>query len=229
MTKLDSNTQYRLGEPDQYGSVYGYMKQRYPVLDQNDVMVGYIKKEAVLDVEGNVSSWAYYTRDFERPKGALRFYTSPEALLKAFGFFEASPVLRPVVDKPNLTDDEIRDAEMAARIEALETSCAGLHSSAARLSFQVENIEARLSPMPPAPALHTALRDVEAFVVAKGRPKRAAPKKTITPKKPPRKATKKTPAKMAMRRDDERGPPMGRPQRVTAPKKPKAKRPKARA
>ena len=79
------NGKFKIGEPNEYESVYGYQKQRFPVLNEQGGEVGAIKEELVMDGAGNVVAKMYYTRNLTRPHGAKRFYDSPQALILAFG------------------------------------------------------------------------------------------------------------------------------------------------
>ena len=77
----------RMGNPCPYTSMYGYAKRKHEVLNNaDDQVIGYIKEEEVLDGDGEVAYSTYYTRSFDRPGGAKRFFDSPQALLKAFGY-----------------------------------------------------------------------------------------------------------------------------------------------
>jgi hypothetical protein len=93
MARLYDNTQYKIGEAQPYGSIYGYSKLKYPVVvAKNGELVGYIKEERVLGADGSVVAKTYYTRDLERPAGKERFYATPEALLVGFGGQLYSPI-----------------------------------------------------------------------------------------------------------------------------------------
>ena len=79
------NGKFKIGEPETYGSIYGYQKRRFPVIDENGSTVGHAKEEIVLDGKGDEVSKSFYTRNLPRPHGAKRFYASPEAMVEAFG------------------------------------------------------------------------------------------------------------------------------------------------
>ena len=79
------NGKYKVGAPKQYSSTYGYQKFKYPVIGEDGHERGHIKQEQIIDEAGQSVTTVYYTRDFQRPHGAKRFYSSPEALIIAFG------------------------------------------------------------------------------------------------------------------------------------------------
>ena len=71
---------FKVGEPQQYGSIYGYQKFKFPVFKTEDPVsaAGYVKEELILNGKGETVGKTYYTRSFSRPNGAKRFYDSPE-------------------------------------------------------------------------------------------------------------------------------------------------------
>jgi hypothetical protein len=78
--------QFWIGEPVQYQSMYHYQKWRFPVISsETGSTVGWVKQERVVDENGDESSSTYYTRDFDKPYGMKRFYSSPQALVIALG------------------------------------------------------------------------------------------------------------------------------------------------
>ena len=92
MGSLQNDKFYAVGEPEQYGSIYGYSKYRYPVYEVdekgeriNETVIGLIKEEIMKDEDGEPVAKAYYTRNLNRPHGLLRFYPTPRALIVAFG------------------------------------------------------------------------------------------------------------------------------------------------
>ena len=93
------NGTYKIGEPSDYSSIYGYQKRRFPVIDAaSGNQVGYVKEEPVLNGDGTESTRMVYTRNISRPTNAKRFYASPEALVEAFG----GKIYRTVVELPTL-------------------------------------------------------------------------------------------------------------------------------
>ena len=78
--------QFYIGEPVQYQSMYHYSKFRFPVISsETGSAVGWVKQEKVVDENGDESGTTYYTRDFDKPHGMKRFYSSPQALVVALG------------------------------------------------------------------------------------------------------------------------------------------------
>jgi hypothetical protein len=124
------NGKFKIGEPNEYESVYGYQKQRFPVLNEQGSEVGAIKEELVMDGAGNVVAKMYYTRNLTRPHGAKRFYDSPQALILAFGGTIDRTVALPLVkvkrgkQKP-VEHETVEQAEIAqepGEQEPVETS-----------------------------------------------------------------------------------------------------------
>ena len=85
---MNTNTltgKFKIGEPITYGSIYGYQKRRFPVINDGGQVIGHAKEEIVLDGKGDEVSKSFYTRNLPRPHGAKRFYASPEDMVVAFG------------------------------------------------------------------------------------------------------------------------------------------------
>lgn len=93
IVNTSEKTAYYVGDPQDYRSMYGYKKRWYAVhavkpgqtAGSADAKVGCIKEEAIADENGDVVTVVFYTKDFVRPSGMIRFFASPEALLIAFG------------------------------------------------------------------------------------------------------------------------------------------------
>lgn len=95
MTSLSSDKKYNIGDPVEYGSVYGYQKFKFPVIEETSgATVGYVKEEVILGEDGEPAGRTYYTRDICKQHGQKRFYTSPEALVLACGGKLASPKMK---------------------------------------------------------------------------------------------------------------------------------------
>ena len=109
---------FKVGEPQQYGSIYGYQKFKFPVFKTEDPIsaAGYVKEELILNGKGETVGKTYYTRSFSRPNGAKRFYDSPELLVEAFG-----GTIDRTVPKPPKSARAIKMAETkAANLKAAE-------------------------------------------------------------------------------------------------------------
>ena len=86
MSSLMQGRAYRLGETVQYGSIYGYRKNRVALLDAaTGDNIGWIKEEVVPGLPGQPDVTCYYEKNGWRPSGKLRFYQSLEAMVLALG------------------------------------------------------------------------------------------------------------------------------------------------
>lgn len=111
---------YKIGEPVEYDSIYGYKKLRVPVYAVDTTngtlgsCVGWIKQEPMADEHGKLVGFTYYTKESWRNQGQLRFYPSPEALLAAY----LMPVYAGEVIDPNATSSDVQDNEPDMGAEA---------------------------------------------------------------------------------------------------------------
>ena len=121
---LDNSQEYRLGEPIDYTSCYGYPKVRFQIVRVSDgSVVGHAKQELVPGDDGAVWTKVYYTRDIGRNYGMLRFYASPEALIRGFGGKVSEWLGDKDVDVSALKNEPKSDPageSLAARVTALE-------------------------------------------------------------------------------------------------------------
>jgi hypothetical protein len=115
------NGKYSVGEPQEYGSIYGYQKLRFPIYNENGTEVGHVKEELILDGEGKLVGKTYYTRSLSRPQGKHRFFDSPQSLVVAFG----GEINRVKYVPPAQTSPEVADATHEENYaEAEETDAA---------------------------------------------------------------------------------------------------------
>jgi len=95
MATLNENCKYRVGDVIEYGSIYGYQKNKFPVIDDaSGSTVGHVKEELILGEDGEPVGRTYYTRDIYKKSGQKRFYSSPEALILACGGKLANPKMK---------------------------------------------------------------------------------------------------------------------------------------
>ena len=96
---------HTVGDAVVYGSIYGYQKNRFPVIRSSDgATVGSVKEEIVLNGENQEVSRIYYSRSIIRPHGSKRFFDSVESLILAYGGTidrtKKKPVAKTRVAKP---------------------------------------------------------------------------------------------------------------------------------
>ena len=114
MSGLIQGRAYRLGETVQYGSIYGYRKNRLMLLDAaTGDNVGWIKDEVVPGLPGQPDVTCYYEKNGWRPSGKLRFYQSPEAMVLALGGTIDASRLTPVAE--GALQDEVKDKAVVKR------------------------------------------------------------------------------------------------------------------
>ena len=89
---LNPEKTYRIGEPENYTSMYGYPKRRFTIYEVIDghvalgaTCIGFVKEEKVIDEAGGVDHFMFYERNGWKTSGQQRFYTTVEALLRACG------------------------------------------------------------------------------------------------------------------------------------------------
>ena len=112
---LNPETKYRLGDPVDYTSMYGYAKRRFPVYAMNDdgeSSVGSIKEEKIINENGDVEDVMFYERNGWKKSGQQRFYTSCEALVIACGgkFSERKVVAVEAPKKARITKAAVKKA-----------------------------------------------------------------------------------------------------------------------
>lgn len=83
---MAKNAVYVGAKEEQYRSIYGYQKFRFPVKDAvTGQTIGWIKQEVVPGLDGEPDTECYYEKNGWRQQGFPRFYQSPEALLEYVG------------------------------------------------------------------------------------------------------------------------------------------------
>ena len=150
---LNSEKFYTIGEAENYTSIYGYAKRRFPVYECDEqgnklpsaYGVATIKEEPLLDENGQLWGRCFYTKSGILGGGKYRFYPSCEALIAAAGGKVAQ---KPAADHP-IQKDAIKSSDPALAGVNLPDMTPTLEE---RMAVLEEKINSLSAPRPRKPA-----------------------------------------------------------------------------